>query len=167
MSIPPVIREAGTRPTPLPEHRALLQDMRSALLSEIGARTIYARLATRGIREDLRLLLERFEQESEQILERLGALMSDMGGVLPHTSLRRRLLAAALARLAPVIGIRPILRLCQHAEETVSRWYASYSAFLAEIGDEDRSRTCQELSVAKLLHAQALSAWLSNLRRLD
>ncbi len=159
--------EPGGGAAQLPEHRALLRHMRSAFLSEVGARTVYAHLAKRRGREDLQLLLERLAQESEQILDRLRALMIGLGGVPKRTSLRRRFLAAALARLAPVIGIRPILQLCQHAEETVAGWYLRYAAFLCETRDEAPARICEELAGAKRLHAQALSAWLSNLRRLD
>ena len=141
--------------------------MHLALLSEVGARTIYERLASRAGREDLGSLLERIAQDSERILERLRELMIELGGDPPRTSLRRRLLASALARLAPVIGIHRVLRLCEQAEETVSRWYAQYAVFLDRIGDAQRSRICQQLAAEKRLHAQALSAWNSNLVHLD
>jgi hypothetical protein len=157
--------ERGEETAPRVEHRTLLRHMHSALLSEVGSRTVYARLSKRRSHGELAQLLERLEQESAQVHEKLRVLMESLGGDPPRSSLRRRLLAEALAALSPLIGIRRVLRLCQHAEETVSRWYASYSAHLAEIGHAESARLCQELSLLKLLHAQALSAWVSNIRR--
>ena len=81
--------------------------------------------------------------------------------------LRRRVLATGLAWLAPIIGIGPILRLCQQAEETVSRWYASDSGYFAELGEHARATLCRELCLIKQVHAQALATWLANARRLD
>ncbi len=147
--------------------QALLADLRYAILSEVGARTLYGILATKTKREDLRSLLTRLELESERVLERVRALADGLGGGRLRGALRRRLLATALARLAPLIGIGRILRLCQQAEETVSRWYASDSVYFASRGDHERAALCRELCLIKQVHAQALATWLSNARHLD
>ena len=74
-------------------------------------------------------------------------------------------MARALSWTSRVTGMRPALRICQNAEETVARWYAEYEIFLARIGDLERARVCGDLARVKRLHSQALGAWVANIRR--
>ncbi|MCP3917830.1 MAG: hypothetical protein GY711_19975 [bacterium] len=62
-------------------------------------------------------------------------------------------------------GPRPALRICMNASETVSRWYGEYALFLVRIGDTTRAEVCEELRWFKVLHAQALGAWVTNIKR--
>ena len=59
----------------------------------------------------------------------------------------------------------PLLRICHNAEDTVSRWYGDYQNFLLSLGDRERAGVCGRLAITKRLHAQALAAWISNLKR--
>jgi hypothetical protein len=139
--------------------------MDDALLSEIGARAIYLHLARRYRRDDFQSLLLRLNEEGAESIARLQALMRDMGGRPRRTSLRRRVLARALAMLSSVFGLRFVLRICMDAEETVARWYAEYALFLMRLGEIERARTCEDLGRVKSRRAQTLSAWVTNLDR--
>ena len=141
-------------------HRALLVDMRRALLAEFGARAIYGQLA-RVVHDDVLVdVLTRMREEEGLQIERLRALMIALGARPRRRSLRRRLLAAALAYTTPIFGRRFALRTCHEAENTASRWYAQYREYLARCGEQAHAQTCGELSLIKLRHAQALLAWL-------
>ena len=147
------------------EHRTLVRDMKLALLSEIGARSIYDHLGRHVKDEDLRALLAQLNGTGEESVRRLRELMIDLGAQPRTTSLRRRALARGLALASRVTGVRFALRICMNAEETVGRWYQSYGLFLMKLDDPDRARVCQELSQIKRQHAQVLGAWVGNLRR--
>lgn len=146
-------------------YRSLLRDMHLALLSEIGARSIYDHLGRIARDPELRAVLERLNHQGAESVTRLRELMIGLGGRPRRTSFRRRALARALSWTSRVTGMRPALRICQNAEETVSRWYAEYEIFLARIGDAERARVCGELARVKRLHSQALGAWVSNIHR--
>jgi len=157
-------------PEPIPErlesaYRSLLSEMRLALLSEIGARSIYDHLGRRAPEDDLQKLLRRLNVEGAESVAALRELMLGMGGRPRRTSRRRRLLARVLASLSVVIGRRIVLRICLNAEETVARWYGEYAIYLTRLGDHARARTCEELRGVKLLHAGALEAWISHMGR--
>lgn len=146
-------------------YRSLLKDMHLALLSEIGARSIYDHLGRIARDPELSAILERLNQQGADSVARLRELMQGMGARPRRTSFRRRAMARALAWASRLTGMRPALRICQNAEETVSRWYAEYEIFLTRIGDTERARACGELARIKRLHAQALAAWVANIRR--
>lgn len=146
-------------------YASLMKDMRLALLSEIGARAIYDHMRRRAGDPDLEELLTRLNQTGAESVARLQALIRDLGGRPRRTSFRRRALARALAMSSRVTGRRIVLRICLHAEETVGRWYGAYAQFLLRLGDVERARTCEELRRVKRVHAQALGAWVSNMRR--
>jgi len=157
-------------PEPIPErlkpaYRSLLSEMRLALLSEIGARSIYDHLGRRAPQDDLQKLLRRLNVEGGESVEALRNLMIGMGGRPRRTSRRRRLLARVLAALSPVFGRRIVLRICLNAEETVARWYGEYAVYLTRLDDHARARTCEELRGVKLLHAGALEAWIGHMGR--
>lgn len=110
-------------------------------------------------------MLLRLNEEGAENVRRLQELMRGIGGRARSTSLRRRGLARALALCARVVGIRPVLRICLDAEETVGRWYREYGAHFARLGDLERARECAELAARKEAHARAVDAWVTNLRR--
>ncbi|MFT5050930.1 MAG: demethoxyubiquinone hydroxylase (CLK1/Coq7/Cat5 family) [Chlamydiales bacterium] len=145
--------------------RSLLKDMRQALLSEIGARSIYDHLSRRVQDPELRSLLVHLNQEGVLGVERLRELMRGLGGRPRRTSFRRRAMARALCASSRVVGVRTVLRVCAHAEETVSRWYAEYSAFFMRSGDRERAHAFGRMSIEKQIRARALGAWVTNLRR--
>lgn len=145
--------------------RAVLKDMRQALLSEIGARSIYDHLSRRVSDPELQGLLTYLNQEGARGVERLQEQMRGIGGRPRRTSFRRRAMARALCWSSYVIGVRAVLRICAHAEETVSRWYNEYSAFFLSCGDRERARVFRDMSLEKQLRGRAVSAWISNLRR--
>ena len=151
-------------PSPARSHRSLVADMRLALLSEIGARSAYDHLRGRVRDGDLEGLLARLNQEGAENVERLSALIRELGGLPPRTSLRRRILARLLAASTPIVGLRIVLRVCLNAEETVARWYGEYAHFLAALGQTTRARTCEQLRQVKLAHASALSAWITHMK---
>lgn len=145
-------------------HASLVADMRLALLSEIGARAIYDHLARHVRDEVLRGVLVQLNHEGAEAVERLQGVIASLGARPKRTSLRRRALARVLALSSRVIGVRPVLRICLHAEQTVARWYSAYAHFLLRMGDEEPARTCGELERLKLRHAQVLGAWIQNAR---
>jgi rubrerythrin len=155
---------AGIPPELESAYRSLVKDVRLALLSEIGARAAYYHLAQRTKDEELRELLLRLNQDGAEVVKCVQQLMREMGGRPRNTSFRRRALARILAQTTRLSGMRPALRLCHSAEETVSRWYAEYGQFLVRIQDLERARLFQELSVRKRRNASALGAWITNLR---
>ena len=146
-------------------HRALVRDMKLALLSEIGARSIYDHMGRRVRDEELRGVLAHLNEAGAESVRRLRELMIDLGARPRRTSFRRRALARGLAFASRVIGVRVVLRVCMNAEETVGRWYREYAHFLLNLEDPERAQVCQELATVKQQHAQALGAWVSNLRR--
>lgn len=141
-------------------YASLLKDMQLALLSEFGARAIYDHLSRRTRNEKLTEVLVRLNAEGAETVRRLRELMASMGARPKRTSFRRRGLARVLSYLALITGPRPVLRLCHHAEETVSRWYAEYAIFLSRLGDLERAAELQSLHTCKRLHALELSAWV-------
>lgn len=155
--------------TPVPvelrhSYDSLLRDMHLALLSEFGARSIYVHLGRLVRDPELHNMLQRLNEDGAGNVTRLRRLMIDMGARPRRTSFRRRALARALAYLSVVTGPRPILRICQNAEEMVGRWYGEYALFLTRLGDPSRARELEILRRNKTLNAQQLGAFASLLR---
>ena len=141
-------------------YSSLLKDMHLALLAEFGARAIYDHMSRRTRDEKLTEVLVRLNAEGAETVRRLREVMASLGARPKRTSFRRRGLARILSYVALVSGPRPVLRLCHHAEETVSRWYAEYAIFLSRLGDMERAAEMQSLHTCKRLHALELSAWM-------
>lgn len=171
-------QSSGSAPGPAPEGasrkgppsgeipwEALAKDMRQALLSEIGARSIYDHLSRRVADEELARLLLELNRDGARTVGLLQAVIRDLGGRPKRTSLRRRAMARALCASSYVVGVRVVLRICAHAEETVSRWYNEYSAFFLGLGDYSRARSFRDLSLEKQLRSRALGAWIANVHR--
>lgn len=146
-------------------HRALLADMRDALLSELGARAVYSRLVARIQDEELRRVLARLAEDEVEQIERLRALMRRLGARPRKRSLRRIAAARALVSFRRLFGVRFALRVCLDAEWTVSRWYAKYADYLRRVGHMDDAAVCDELALTKRRHAQVLQAWVELLPR--
>ena len=136
--------------------------MKRALLAEFGARAIYRRLARLVRDKELALLLAGFADEELAQIELLRTTMEALGAVPRARSIRRTLLANALAVTAPVIGPRLALRICEDAEETRARWYAHFNEYLLRCGELELAKSCAHLSVTKQRHAQALQAWVDH-----
>lgn len=144
---------------------SLERDVRIALLSEIGARAVTDHLARKVRDADLRRLAEELNAEGIALVAELQQLVRDMGGRPRRTSLRRRALARALVAARHVVGLRAVLRLLQHQEETLARWYAEYAQFLARIGEPVRATSFEGLRAAKQRRGQAVAAWVANMAR--
>ena len=168
-NVPMVVYQSKDDPRVPPElsrsYRSLLADMRLALLSEIGARSVTDHLSRRVRDPDLARLLVRLNEEGADSVTRLRRLMTSMGAQPRRTSFRRRALARALAYGSHVTGPRPVLRICADAAESLARWYAEYAQFLLRLGDRPRAQVCEDLRRVKTLHAQALRAFASNVAR--
>lgn len=139
---------------------ALLADMREALLSEFGARAIYARFAARASEPELARLAESFGAEESLQIERLRALLARLGSPARTGSRRREILARALAATAGIGGRALALRLCHASESTLARRYRGYARYLERTGDLAGATECDELAVTKERHANALEAWV-------
>ncbi|MEZ6014233.1 MAG: hypothetical protein R3F49_03910 [Planctomycetota bacterium] len=145
--------------------RSLMLDARIALLSEIGARALTDHLARRVRDVELRRLAVGLNEEGVALVAEVQQLIRDMGGSPRRTSLRRRALARILVTSRHVVGLRTVLRLLQHQEETLSRWYGEYAVFLARIGEPVRATSFEVLRATKLRRAQAVGTWVSNMAR--
>ncbi|MFT5734440.1 MAG: hypothetical protein ACJA0P_001200 [Planctomycetota bacterium] len=146
-------------------YRSLVADVKLALLSEIGARSVFDHIARRARDEELATVAARLNDDGVELVARVQELIRSMGGKPRRTSFRRRALARVLVYGVPVTGPRPVLGLIRHAEETVARWYAQYALFLVRIGDHERARAFEELRAIKERHAHALGAWVDNIGR--
>jgi uncharacterized protein (TIGR02284 family) len=167
-----LIEAQPTRPepplTPAERRRALASleaDVRIALLSEIGARALTDHLARKVRDPDLQRLASTLNQEGIELVTELQQLVRDMGGRPRRTSLRRRALARALVAARHFIGLRAVLRLLQHQEETLARWYGEYAHYLARIGESVRAASFETLRATKLRRAEAVATWVSNMAR--
>ncbi len=153
---------------PAARRRALASleaDVRIALLSEIGARAVTDHLARKVRDEDLRRLAIALNDEGRGLVAEVQQLIRDMGGQPRRTSFRRRALARALVAARHVVGLRTVLRLLLHQEETLGRWYAEYAQFLTRIGEDVRARSFEALRQAKERRAQAVATWVQNMAR--
>lgn len=161
---------APARPSLAPAERrraiaSVARDVQLALLSEIGARALTDHL-TRKVRDpELGRLAEELNEEGVHLVARVQQLLRDMGARARRTSLRRRALARALVAGRRVVGLRTVLRLLQHQEETLARWYGEYALFFARIDEEPRAAAFEELRVAKTRRAQAVATWVHNMAR--
>jgi hypothetical protein len=144
------------------QHTSLLREMHLALLSEFGARAVYADLA-RWLRDpELKRVLTGLSEDSAEQARTLCETMSALGGRPPASSARRRILAAGLALSTPILGRRIVLRTCASAADKASRWYAYFQIHLLQIGRGELAATCGHLSDVRRSHAQALETWVQN-----
>lgn len=154
--------------TPAERRRALASleaDVRIALLSEIGARALTDHLARKVRDDDLQRLASTLNEEGINLVAEVQQLLRDMGGRPRHTSFRRRALARVLVAARHVIGLRAVLRLLQHQEETLARWYGEYAYYLARIGESVRAASFDKLSATKRRRAEAVATWVTNMAR--
>ncbi len=155
-SPPPELRRA---------YRSLVSDVKLALLSEIGARSVFDHIARRARDPELAPAAAELNEDGIEVVARVQELIRSMGGKPRRTSFRRRALARVLVHGVPVTGPRPVLRLIRHAEETVARWYAQYALFLVRIGDHERAQAFEDLRLIKERHALTIGAWVNNIGR--
>ena len=160
------LQETPARPAPRRAvDAALLREMKRALLAELGARAIYRRLARLARDPELVRVLAGFAHEEERQIELLRASLASLGARAARSSLRRTLLAEALAWTGPIVGTRPALRICLEAEGSAARSYAHFQEHLASLGEREAALACGELALTKRRHAQALHAWVENAPR--
>lgn len=141
-------------------HRALLADMREALLGELGAVESYRGLARQRSGEQVGSVLAALHEEELEQIARLREVMRRLGGRPRRGSLRRRLAARGLVLGARVFGLRFALRVCQEAEGTIARWYREHALHLLRIGELELARECDELAQVKYRHALTLRTWV-------
>ncbi|MDZ4772156.1 MAG: ferritin-like domain-containing protein [Planctomycetota bacterium] len=142
-------------------HASLLADMRTALLAEFGARSMYAHLAVRIRDPELAQVIARFHEDEIQIVERLRQVLTALGMPrIPRKSRRRALLSWCLAFTSRGRASSMALRACIDSENVIARWYAEYARYLAAAGRTVEARTCDELAGMKLRHARILEAWV-------
>ena len=136
----------------------LLLEMHRALLAELGARTIYRRAAALVRDEELRNLLAGFADDERKQIDELRTTMTALGGKPIRRSLRRTLLAEALAWTIPFAGPRFALRICFDAEQKRARWYAHFHEYLAARGERRFDAALQRMFALKQLHTHTLQA---------
>jgi hypothetical protein len=136
--------------------------MRLALLAELGARSVYARLGRRARGKELVKVLAGLHAEQVEQVERLRRLVVELGGRAPQRSRRRALAAALLCWASYLLGVRFALRVCCDAETTVARWYGQYAQYLAAHEQLDAARRCEDLALTKRRHAQVLATWVEH-----
>lgn len=144
------------------ERATVLVELRRALRAELGARTLYGWLARLGGRRELRSLMAGLvEEEGAQVEELLG-LLESLGERPRRWSFRRSLASWALACSTLVFGTRPVLRLCEEAEGTASRWYAHIAEHFARTGAVEEARRTNAMALLKSHHASALKAFVDH-----
>lgn len=143
----------------------LVRELRSALRSELGARTAYSSLAWRLKGTELETVLLRMHAEEEQVILELRGILGQLQARGRRRSLRRWSAAWGLTLATFLTGSRFALRTCGEAEEAVSRWYREFERIFAEHEDVDAAQAFGRLARIKQLHAQTLLAWIENLPR--
>ena len=144
-----------------PALSVLTRELEKALRAEIGARAIYPRLARAARDRELAGVLDGLHEEECEQVARVSALLARLGGKGSPRSVRRGLVAWALA-LAARAGALPLcLRLCLESETTAEGWYHECALFLARADRLGDARTCEELALTKHRHAQILEAWVA------
>ncbi len=141
----------------------LVRDMQHALRSEFGAQSAYSLLPTWTRDPELRRVLLRFRDQQKEHVESLRAVIEELGQRAPKSRWTRSVAAWGLFLVTPVLGMRFALRLCAEAADTVSRWYAEYTAHLLEHGRLEPARTCQEIGRQRARQAQVLRAFIEHL----
>lgn len=137
-------------------------ELDEALRSEHGALVAYRRLAKLVRDPDLARVLATFVDDELRQIAELSSTIQALGLAPARASLRRRLLAEALAFSVRAIGPRFALRVCREAEETRARWYAHLGGFLRDLGERRFDASFQRMSLLKQHHAQTLGAWVHN-----
>lgn len=151
--------------SPAARDRALIREVKLALLSEIGARAVFDHLDRKARDRELAAMAQGFNREGVDLVDTLQRFLRQAGAKPRRTSLRRRALARGLVALAPVLGSRRVLRIIRDAEQTVARWYGHYALFLVQGGDPAWAETFAELQGIKMRRADAMGAWVDNLAR--
>ncbi len=135
-------------------------ELARSLRDEIGARTLYGRLAGSGRDEEqCRILRTLAEQGHALELEVRGVMraLQSQGRVRSPA----RWLSARLLGLCARIGLRRfVLRLSVESEEVLARRYAGFAHWLARTGHLREAKVCGELATTKASRALALRAWV-------
>jgi rubrerythrin len=150
----------------VPEGReAVVAEMLRALRAELGARALYGWLARLARDRELRRLMGGLEEEEDRQVDDLCRLLASLGERPRRWSLRRRTASFLLAWSTPVFGTRPVLRLCEEAEGTASRWYACFAEHFVRSAAPEEARRCNAMALLKARHASALQAFVNHAHR--
>lgn len=130
------------------------------LRDEIGARTLYRRIARSDRDEELSRLLGVFADEGDTIEQEVRDLMRALHARGRTRSVLRWFSARALSAMTRVGMRRLVLRLCLESEEVLARRYAGFAHWLASGGAESAARACDRIGARKAARARALRAWV-------
>lgn len=141
--------------------RDFLDDVRTSLLAEFGARAIYGFLARRAADEELAGVVARFAEDGDELVAGLSRLLRELGvHRVPTRSLRRTTQAWCVAALSRRRRGSLALRMCLDSEQRLGRSYASYAEYLGRFGRLDLARRCEALAATKQRHARILATWV-------
>jgi rubrerythrin len=143
----------------------VLEEMRGALRSELGAKTAYSSLAWRLSGTELEQVLKRMHSEEVELIESLRGILLELSGRALRRSLRRWLAAWLLTITTYLTGARFALRTCSEAEESITRWYLEFERYFAESGQAEISKQFGMMARIKQVHHQTLLAWVENMPR--
>lgn len=143
----------------------VIEEMRGALRSELGAKTAYSSLAWRLRGTELEPVLKRMHSEELELIESLRSILVELSGHALRRSLRRWIAAWALTMITYLTGTRFALRACFEAEESITRWYLEFERYFAESGQVEISKRFGMMARIKQLHHQTLLAWVENMPR--
>lgn len=130
------------------------------LRDEIGARTLYRRLARRERDPELVRLFHAFADEGDSFEASLRELMRGLGAHGRTRSVFRWFSARGLSAIARLGMRRFVLRLCLESEEVLARRYAGFAHWLAGGGLVAAASACDRIGSRKAMRGRALRAWV-------
>jgi len=135
-------------------------ELARSLRDEIGARTLYGRLAASGRDEEQRRVLQTLAEQGRALEDEVRGVMRALESK-GRVKSPARWLSARLLDLCARIGSRGfVLRLSVESEEVLARRYAGFAHWLARTGHVREARICGELATTKASRARALRAWV-------
>ncbi|MCY2960380.1 MAG: hypothetical protein NTY35_09460 [Planctomycetota bacterium] len=130
------------------------------LRDEIGANSLYRRLARHDRDAELVRLLQAFVEEGEALETAVRELMLSLGARGRERSVFRWFSARCWGLSARLGFRRFVLRLCVESEEALARRYAGFAHWLARGGETRAARSCEQIATRKAARASALRAWV-------
>jgi len=135
-------------------------ELARSLRDEIGARTLYGRLAASGRDEEQCRILQTLAEQGRALEHDVRGVMSSLESE-GRVKSPARWLSARLLDLCARIGLRGfVLRLAVESEEVLARRYAGFAHWLARTGHVREAKICGELATTKASRALALRAWV-------
>jgi|GEM_PF-5272298 len=135
-------------------------ELARSLRDEIGARTLYGRLAGSGRDEEQCRILQTLAEQGRALERKVRGVMSSLESK-GRVKSPARWLSARLLDLCARIGLRGfVLRLSVESEEVLARRYAGFAHWLARTGHVHEAQICGELATTKASRALALRPWV-------